>query len=434
MLFAAGMGIGLVFWGVAEPVSHLGTPPYGQADAGSTEAAELGMRYSFFHWGLHPWAVYSAVALALAYFNFRREERGLISAVFRPFLGDRVDGPIGQAIDMLAIFATLFGVAVSLGLGALQINGGLNYLFEVSETGGVRIVIILVITVLFMVSAVTGIQRGIRYLSNLNLVLAGSLLLFVLALGPTILLLNVFTQMTGSYLGNLVSISFELNAFEGGSWADDWTLFYWATWIAWSPYVGTFIARISRGRTIREFVVAVLLVPSTVSFLWFSAMGGTAISLDQSQDGSISDAVAESEAVALFVTLDQLPLALITSLVAILLVSVFFITSADSASFVLGTMSSGGALNPATMVKLLWGAIISSFAAVILLSGGLEALQRVAIIAAVPFTLVILGMCAALYKGLSQERREERQSSGTYREGRNTIVEGPGISETGRSE
>ena len=412
MLFAAGMGIGLVFWGVGEPVSHLATPPYGMAEPGSAEAAQLSMLYSFFHWGLHPWAVYATIALALAYFNFRREQGGLISSVFRPLLGDRVDGPIGKAIDILAIQATLFGVAVSLGSGALQVNAGLSYLFDIPNSATVQIIVIAVITVCFMASAVTGIGKGIRYLSNINLVLAGTLLLFLFILGPTVFIISTFTQVTGNYVASVVPLSFEQNVFDQDtSWARNWTLFYWATWIAWCPFVGAFIARISRGRTIREFVIAVLLVPSVVSFFWFSALGGTAINLVRNGGSEIVPAVQENVATALFVTFDQLPLALVTSLIAILLVSIFFITSADSASFVLGSMSTNGALNPKTAVKLTWGVVIASFAAVLLLAGGLEALKKIAIIAAIPFAFVMIFMCFSLYKGLSEEFEEEGEES-----------------------
>ncbi|WP_119066760.1 glycine betaine uptake BCCT transporter [Rubrobacter indicoceani] len=412
MLFAAGMGIGLVFWGVAEPVSHLGTPPYAMAEAGTAQAAELGMRYSFFHWGLHPWAVYATVALALAYFNFRKGKGGLISSIFYPILGDRVDGPLGKAIDVFAIIATLFGVAVSLGLGALQINGGLSFLFDVPSGALVQIAIIAFITVLFLASAATGVNKGIKYLSNLNMGLAGLLLAFVFLLGPTVFLLDTFTQMIGDYAGALIPMSFDRNAFADSSWAGDWTIFYWATWIAWAPFVGAFIARISRGRTIREFVFAVLVVPSFVSFFWFSTMGGTAINLDRA-GGGISDAVAQDVNTALFVMLEQLPLSFITSIVAMVLIAVFFITSADSASFVLGSMSSEGSLNPKTPVKFVWGLVIASFASVLLLAGGLTALQNVAIIAAVPFAVIMLGMCVSLYRALSEEPAVSREEART---------------------
>ncbi len=437
MLFAAGMGIGLVFWGVAEPVSHLTTPPYGMAEPGSADAAELGMRYAFFHWGLHPWAVYGTIALALAYFNFRRDGGGLISSIFRPLLGDRVDGPIGKSIDILGIVATLFGVAVSLGLGALQVNSGLNYLFDVPNNAVVQIVIIAIISVLFMISASTGIGRGIRYLSNINMVLAACLLLFVFVLGPTVFIINTFTQMIGNYAGALVPTSFNQNVFESdGTWATNWTLFYWATWIAWAPFVGSFIARISRGRTIREFIVAVLFVPSVVSFLWFSTLGGTAIHLvRQGGADTITAAVGDNVATALFVTFDQLPLSLVTSLIAIVLVSVFFITSADSASFVLASMSTGGALNPPTFVKLIWGAVISSFAAVLLVAGGLDALQKVAIIAAVPFAVIMIAICFSLYKALLKEPKPNRRETPVIEDLKRRVKEkAPGLTATGAKE
>ncbi|HKJ12698.1 MAG TPA: BCCT family transporter [Ornithinimicrobium sp.] len=421
MLFAAGMGTGLVFWGVAEPISHLSTPPYQMAEPGSAAAAELGMRYSYFHWGLHPWAVYGTVALALAYFTFRRDGGGLISSIFRPLLGDRVDGPIGKGIDILGIIATLFGVAVSLGFGSLQVNGGLSYLFDVPNNAGAQIVIILIITVLFMMSAITGIGRGIRYLSNVNMVLAAFLLLFVFVFGPTVFIVDTFTQMVGNYAGALIPMSFNQNVFASdGTWAQNWTLFYWATWIAWAPFVGSFIARISRGRTIREFIVAVLFVPSIVSFFWFSTLGGTAIQLvREGGANAITEAVGNNVATALFVTFDRLPGSFITSVVAIFLVSVFFITSADSASFVLASMTTGGNLNPPTFVKLVWGAVIASFAGVLLLAGGLDALQKVAIIAAVPFAVIMIAMCFSLYKALLKEpkpNKAEKPSIETLKE------------------
>ena len=411
MLFAAGMGIGLVFWGVAEPMSHYGTPPYDLAEASTPDAAELGLRYAFFHWGLHPWAVYAVIALCLAYFNFRRDQGGLISSIFRPILGDRVDGPIGNVIDVLAIVATLFGVAVSLGLGALQVNGGLNFLFDVPNGATVQIIIIAVIFVLYMTSAATGIDKGIRYLSNLNMVLGVLLVLFIFILGPTVLIIGSLVQVAGSYAASVIPMSFEQNVFADSTWANDWTLFYWATWIAWCPFVGTFIARISRGRTIREFVIVVLFVPTMVSMFWFSAFGTTGIWADRRTGGAISSAVSENVTNALFITLEQLPLGIVTSIIAMLLVSVFFITSADSASFVLGSMSTGGALNPRVVVKFVWGFIIAAFAAVVLLAGGLDALQKVAIIAAVPFAVIMIGMCLSLYVGLTREEAPEEVPS-----------------------
>ena len=427
MLFAAGMGIGLVFWGVAEPMSHYGTPPYNLAEPRTPDAAALALRYAFFHWGLHAWAVYAVIAVCLAYFNFRQEQGGIISSIFRPILGDRVDGPIGKMIDILAILATVFGVAVSLGLGALQVNGGLNFLFEVPNAVTVQIIVIAIIFVLYMISAATGIDKGIRYLSNLNMVLGVLLVAFLFVVGPTVLIIGSLVQVAGSYAASLVPMSFQQNIFADSTWANDWTIFYWATWIAWCPFVGTFIARISRGRTIREFVIVVLFVPTLVSMFWFSTFGAAGIRADRQMGGTITDTVSENVTAALFITLEQYPLAMVTSIIAMLLVSVFFITSADSASFVLGSMSTGGTLNPSLVIKFAWGIIIAAFAAVVLLAGGLDALQKVAIIAAVPFAFIMIAMCFSLYVGLLREEASE-QAAGGADDLRERRTEGSGTS------
>jgi glycine betaine transporter len=406
LLFQAGMGIGLVFWSVSEPVHHFGVdPPYGLAEPGTTQAADVALRYAFFHWALHPWAIYAVIALALAYFNFRHDRPGLISAVLRPIFGERMDGPLGYFIDILAVLATLFGVAVSLGLGALQINSGLSFTFGLPEGSGVQIVIIAVTTVVFIASAVTGIQRGIKWLSQASLVVAGLLMLFVLVTGPTLTQLNAFTQLTGGYLGDLIPMSFRLNAFAKDDWAGQWTLFYWATWISWAPYVGSFIARVSRGRTIREFIAAVLLVPSLLSFVWFAIFGGAGIEIDRATGGLISRAVEGNEAVGLFTFFQQLPLGLVTSVIAIVLVFIFFVAGADAGTIVLGRFTSGGILNPSKVVQVIWGLVMGAFAAILLVAGGLDALQQASILAALPFVFVILAMCVALYRGLNEETR-----------------------------
>nr|WP_246589889.1 BCCT family transporter [Desertibacillus haloalkaliphilus] len=407
MLFSAGMGIGLVFWGVAEPTFHYLYAPFDIAPSESEESAKLAFRYTFFHWGLQPWAIYSLVALALAYFNFRKGEKGLISMIFKPLLGDRVYGPIGNIIDVIAIFATIFGVATTLGFGASQISGGLNYLFDIPNTTTTQISVIAIVTVLFMLSAYTGLKKGIKYLSNTNLVLAALLLLFTFLLGPTLFILNTFTQSIGDYLGNLVQMSFSLSAIDQHPWVQDWTIFYWAWWIAWAPFVGSFIARVSRGRTIREFVIGVLLVPTVTCFFWFSVFGGSAIHLDLFQGVDISTAVDTDMDTALFVTLDQFPISMVTSLIAILLVMTFFITSADSATFVLGMMSSDGSMEPGLRIKFTWGILQSAVAAILLLAGGLVALEQMLITSALPFAIIMVGICISLYKALSQEFTKE---------------------------
>jgi glycine betaine transporter len=404
MMFSVGMGIGLMFFGVAEPVSHLATPPHGLAEAGSEEAARLAMQYSYFHWALHPWAIYAVVGLALAYSTFRKGRSNLISSAFYPILGDRVDGSVGRAIDILAIFATLFGTATSLGLGALQINGGLNYLSDsIPLSTGVAIGVIVTMTVLFILSAISGVHRGIQWLSNLNMVLAVLLVLFLLVVGPTIFILNTFTESLGAYASNLVTMSFRTAAFGEAEWLVAYTLFYWAWWISWTPFVGTFIARISKGRTIREFVLGVLLVPSVVTFVWFSVLGGAAINLELSGPGGIADAVAESPAVALFATLSQFPLAVVMSGIAVILVALFFISGADAGAIVMGMLSSRGVLEPRRWVVVVWGALAGAVASICLLSGGLEGLQQAAIISAAPFVLVMIGICYSLFKELRAE-------------------------------
>lgn len=406
MLFSAGMGIGLVFWGVAEPISHYVNPPGGLVPE-TPEAAKAAMRYAFFHWGLHPWGVYAIVGLALAYFTFRKELPTLISSIFYPLLGEKAKGAAGKTIDILAILATVFGVATSLGLGALQINGGMSHLFNLSSNLMTQLTIIVVITLFYMLSAMTGVDRGIKILSNVNIGVAVLLLICVLFLGPTTFIVNLLVDTLGGYARNITEMSLSLDPFIENTWIADWTLFYWAWWISWAPFVGVFIARISKGRTIREFIWGVLLVPSIFGFIWFSVFGGTALNLEIFQGYNIAEAVQRDVTTALFTTLSFLPLGKIISFLAILLILTFFVTSADSATFVLGMLSSEGNLNPCSRVKLLWGILQSSIAIVLLLSGGLKALQTAAIIIAFPFTFIMVGMCFSIYKALKAENEEK---------------------------
>jgi glycine betaine transporter len=404
MLFSAGMGIGLVFWGVAEPLFHYHDPPF--IEGGTPDAARGAIRYSFFHWGLHPWAIYAVIGLALAYFQFRKDQPGVISSILRPVFGDRVDGNLGTLIDFIAVFATVFGVATSLGLGAIQISGGLSYQFNgISNNFTTQMIIIIVVTVLFMISAQTGLDKGIKYLSNLNILLAFLLLLFLLFVGPSNFIMDLFTTTIGSYLQNLPSMSFRLSPFDQDiTWFQDWTIFYWAWWIAWAPFVGTFIARISRGRTIREFVIGVLAVPTIFGGLWFSVFGGTGIYLEFFEGKNIMNIIEQQGMeVALFAVFENFPLSTLLSLLAIFLISTFFITSADSATFVLGMQTTNGHLNPPNRIKFIWGIIQSASAAILLWTGGLEALQRASIIAALPFTIIMLLIVVALIKSLKKE-------------------------------
>ncbi|MCM3717318.1 glycine betaine uptake BCCT transporter [Fictibacillus phosphorivorans] len=407
MLFSAGMGIGLVFWGVAEPISHFYTPPSGEG--GNAASAQAALRYSFFHWGLHPWGIYTLIGLSLAYFKFRKGAPGLISAIFTPLIGDKVNGPIGKTIDIVAVFATIFGVATSLGLGAVQISGGLSYVTNIANNFTTQLIIIAVVTVLFTVSAQTGLDKGIKYLSNLNIILAIILMLFLLFASSTNFIMDVFVQSLGNYLQFLPSMSLKLSPFvpsEAG-WIQGWTVFYWAWWIAWAPFVGTFIARVSKGRTIREFVLGVLLVPTLFGALWFSIFGGAALHLEIFDNIGLNKIIADKGTeTALFAMLEHLPFGFIMSLLAIFLISTFFITSADSATFVLGMQTRHGRLEPSSKIKFVWGMVIAAAAAILLYSGGLEALQTASIIAAFPFAFVLIFMMISLQKALSEEKRK----------------------------
>jgi glycine betaine transporter len=415
MMFSAGMGIGLMFFGVAEPMSHMGTPPFGLAEPNTKGAAQVAMEYSYFHWALHPWAIYAIVGLALAYFCFRKGMPNLISTAFYPLLGDRVYGPVGKTIDILAIFATLFGSATSLGLGALQINQGLNVLFGVGgkNSVGMAIVVIAVLTLCFILSAISGVHRGIQWLANTNMVLAVFLLLFLFVLGPTVFILDTFVQSIGGYLANIIPMSFRTASYGDSAFVEAWTVFYWAWWISWAPFVGTFIARISRGRTIREFVVGVILVPSVVSFVWFAILGGTAIDLQLSGAADIAGPVAAgNQPGALFLTLEQFPLFWLTALIVVILVALFFISGADAASVVMGMLSSRGNLHPKSWSIVVWGTFTGAAAAICLLAGAIQgsvsaaitALQSVAIASAAPFVLVLIGLCFSIMRALREER------------------------------
>lgn len=409
MLFSASMGIGLVFWGIAEPIYHFGGPPLGEA--GTAAAAEQAMRYTFYHWGLHPWAVYALVGMALAYFSFRKDKPFLISSTFTPILGEgNTRGFIGKSIDILAVFATIFGVATSLGLGAMQITTGLNFAYGTPDTITVTMVVIAVITVLFTASVVSGINRGIKYLSYINMILAFMFIAFFLFLGPFKFIANTFVTTIGFYLQNLAWMSFFADPYgqmaenAGYDWVGAWTVFYWAWWIAWGPFVGTFVARISRGRTVRELVIGALIAPVLLSFIWLSAFGGSAMSIELFGSGGIVDAVFSNISSAFFVTLQNFPMAGLMTFLATLMIATFFITSADSATLVSAMLTSGGDPEPSAQLRITWGVIKGAVAAVLLLAGGLNALQTASIAAAFPFMIIMLFMMYALYKAFAQER------------------------------
>ncbi|MFO7800820.1 MAG: BCCT family transporter [Desulfovermiculus sp.] len=399
MLFSAGMGIGLLFYGVAEPMFHFVASPL--AEPGTTEAARVAMDISFLHWGLHPWAIYCLVALSLAFFSFNRGLPLSIRTAFYPLIGERIYGWIGNVIDIMATVATLFGVATSLGLGVQQVNAGLDHVLNIGQSPLIQVLLIAGITGVATWSVVKGLDKGIRRLSEINITLAGLLALFVFLLGPTLFILDALLENIGYYIQHLPQLSTWNETYEDTSWQNGWTIFYWSWWIAWSPFVGMFIARVSFGRTIRQFILGVLLVPTFVTFLWITIFGNTAIFIEMFGAGGIAKAVQENIPVSLFVLLENFPLTAVTSFLTIIVVITFFVTSSDSGSMVIDIITSGGNPDPPVLTRLFWAIMEGTVAAMLLAGGGLVALQTATIITGLPFALVILGMCVALYKGLS---------------------------------
>jgi glycine betaine transporter len=410
MLFSSGMGIGLLFWGVSEPVRHYIWPPYGTAN--SPEAVHTAMRYAFFHWGFHPWAIYAVVAGCLAYFSYHKKLPMLLSSTLEPILGSKISrSGWATLINVIGVFATLFGLATSLGLGAMQIGSGLESLWQIPSTAGVWVVIVVVITAVSVVSTVTGIDRGIKYLSQFNIIVAALLMLLVFIVGPTLFILKIFTHSTGEYIQNIIQMSFRMDPALAGNkeWTSTWTVFYWAWWIAWAPFVGTFIARISRGRTIRNFVIGVLLVPTGVSLVWFSIFGGSALFVEHLGAGGIASAVAKDSAAGFFAFLSTLPISNILIAVAMVSVAVFFITSLNSGTYVNSMLTSLGNPNPPVLMRLIWGGLAGAVAAVLLFSGGLKALQTASVVGGFPFMIIMLLMLYCLFKALHKQLRRKRQ-------------------------
>ena len=405
MILSAVMGIGLVSYGVAEPISHLVAPPHGLAEPATPEAAVRALQYSYFDWGLHAWAIFAVFGLAIAYSTYRKGRRILVSQLFVPLLGDRVNGPIGKTIDVLAVFATLFGTTTSLGLGALQVNNGLGTLFGVPVNSVSQVLIIAAVTAAFTISAVTGVSKGIKLLSQGSAVLAGLLFVFILVVGPAVFIANLYIESLGMWATDFFRMSLQGTAFGGLEWMQWWTYFMMAWWVSWGAFVGVFLARISKGRTIRGFIMGVLVVPSVVFFTWFTVFGGTAIHVDMFQGGNIAEQTATDINSAFFATLDQFPLATITSAVAILLVAMFFISGADANTYVLSMMTSDGSLTPRRSVLILWGVLTGITAVVLMLAGGLTALQNTVIVASLPFLVIIAGVAVSFWKDLVADRR-----------------------------
>ena len=381
------------------------------------------MQYSFFHWGLQAWAVFALVGVAVAYFNFRRDARGIISPIFYPLLGERVNGPIGKAIDIVAILVTLIGVAVSLGQGGLQIGAGFDTSLGYSNTLTLQLIIIVVTAVAYMLSAATPIEVGVKWLSNISFIVGAFLVVYLLVVGPTVIQINAFTQGLGDYVQNLLHMSLNVNAFnQDTDFLGKFTGFYWGWWITWAPFVGVFAARISRGRTIREFILGMLIVPTLICAAWFAIAGGAAIDLDQSLGGTIAAAVnpdlGGDPAAGFFEFLLYYPLPIFISLVSIFMLWIFFVAGADAGTIVLGQMSAGGVADVNRFVRLAWGMVIGAMALVLLAAGGLDALRQAALLAGVPFAVIMIFMCYALYKGLwadyrEQDRQEEPQGEVT---------------------
>lgn len=399
MLFSAGMGIGLMFFGVAEPVMHFIAPPVG--DPNTVQAAREAMKLTFFHWGLHAWAIYAVVALILAFFSYRHGLPLTLRSALYPLIGKRIYGPIGHAVDIFAIISTVLGIATSLGYGVLQINSGFNYLFGLPVGTNVQVFLIVAITALATLSVATGLDKGIRILSEINLSLAVILLVLVLMLGPTALLLKSFVENTGGYLSEIVSNTFNLFAYEPTDWLGGWTLLYWGWWLSWSPFVGMFIARVSRGRTIREFLTGVLLVPTGFTFMWMTVFGNTSINMIMNKGiTSLADQVNADTSLALFAFLEHFPFSSVLSMVAVCMVILFFVTSADSGSLVIDMLASGGNTQTPLWQRIFWASSTGIVAITLLLSGGLGALQSATIASALPFSIILLVSIWGLFKAL----------------------------------
>ncbi len=422
MLFSAGMGIGILFWSVAEPIYHFMDPPYGGGSA--VDAAKIAMKTTFLHWGLHPWGIYALVGMALAFFAFNRKLPLAIRSIFYPILGDRVYGFWGDLIDVLAVLSTLFGLATSLGFGVQQVNAGLNHLFGIPDNTTIQVVLVAIITFAATLSVVSGLDHGVKRLSEMNINLGAALLAFLLILGPTLLILDSFVQNLGVYLEDFFNTSFWTESYQDSSWQNSWTVFYWAWWISWSPFVGMFIARISKGRTVREFVLSVLIIPSLLTFLWITAFGGSAIFIEMENMGSIAGPVKENVAVAIYYLLEQFPFSQVTNFAAIVLVISFFVTSSDSGSLVVDAFTSGGKLNSPVGQRVFWASMEGAVAAVLLVGGGLAALQTASITTGLPFAILLLIMGYSLWKGLKNEyETEELRAKTVERESYQELIQ-----------
>ena len=402
MLFSAGIGIGLLYWGTAEPLYHFMSPPMGQAE--TVEAAKQAMSISFLHWGIHAWALYCVVALSLAYFHYRRGLPLSIRSVLYPLIGQKIYGKWGHVVDTLAVFGTMFGVVTSLGLGAMQINAGFSNVFGIPNNVPVQLCLIAIITAMATLSVMMGLDKGIKRLSDINIVLTVLLLGFMLFFGPTQFIIDSFIENIGNYVSQLIPLGFWSEAYSNTDWQANWTIFYWAWWVSWSPFVGIFVARISRGRTIREFIFGVLFIPMLLLFFWFTTFGGSAVHMELIGNYGLIEAVKADYGSAIFKLIEYYPLTKPLTLVIVVMIMLWFVTSSDSASFVIDMLTAGGDTNPPKIQRLFWALSQGVIAAVLLVAGGLSALQAVAIIAGFPFAIVVFVMMYCLWRGLTRDR------------------------------
>lgn len=419
MLFSASIGISLVFWGIAEPVSYYIDPPVGEGY--SEQAAKTAMQYVYLHWGVSAWACYALVGVSLAFFQFRKKLPSSLSSVFYPLIGERIKGPMGKWIDIIVILSIVIGIATSLGFGTLQVNSGMNSLWELPVNITTQVAIIGIVTVVYIASTISGLQGAIKHLSNLNMLLAFALIGFVILMGPTQTIFKILFQGIGDYAQNFISMSFRTEPYSDGTWIASWTLFYFGWWIAWAPLVGSFVARISKGRTIKEFMMGAVFIPALGSFVWFAVMGGSAIHIIQNLgEVALAEAVKTDVTSALFKFLGYFPAGTLLSILAMVLVLVFFVTSANSAVFVLGMVSENGNPNPTNVTKVIWGVVIAGISIVLIMTGGLSGLQSALVATALPLSVLLLLMCYSTYKGLNEEIDVAKPDKGSL----NKIEEG----------
>ena len=406
MLFSSGLGVGLVFFGVAEPMEHYMTSPFLGGPVENAEAARLAMGYTYFHWGISQWSIFGVAGLSIGYFQYRKNRDGLVSTALEPLFGLDYNYNVRKVIDVLAIIATVTGMATSVGLGIMQMDGGLDIAFGIPSGPMTQIILTALMTGLFIFSTITGLKRGMKFLSSLNMILALVLTVFIMAVGPFTFIMETIIVGLGDYLTNYVGYSLRMQPYTGAAWVQEWTVFYWAWVIAWSPFIGSFVARVSRGRSIREYVMGILIVPPMLSFLWVGALGGTAIYSDLFNNTNIGEIVLNDQTQALFALFDTLPVSWLTSAIAIVLIFTFLVTSADSATFIVAGMSIGNTDNPPTGLKILWGLLLGILTIALILAGGLTSLQAASLLAGLPFTIVLILMLASVSKGLRREPNE----------------------------